>query len=86
MHKTYCKCELRNCLAEYFFDTRKELSLTQMAFAEKLNMDRRSYLELEHGNNMCCSLTLLIYLTCYCKDPEELLLKCKGILDKHGYT
>lgn len=86
MRGNCCRCEIRKCLAECMLNTRKELSLSQMEFAEKLNMDRRSYLELEHGNSLCCTITLLIYLVYYCKDPIELLRSCRGIFEKYKYN
>ena len=81
----YSKCEVRDCLADCMLQTRNELSLSQMSFAEKLHMDRRSYLDLEHGKNLCCSMTLLLFMIYYCKDIDGLLRKCKEIFDKYGY-
>lgn len=85
MRGNCCRCEIRKCLSECMLNTRKELSLSQMEFAEKLNMDRRSYLELEHGRNLCCTITLLLYLIYCCSDPDGLLRECKKIFDKYGH-
>lgn len=79
------RCELRDCLSNCMLKTRNELNLSQMEFAEGLCMDRRSYVDLEHGKNLCCSMTLLLFLVYYCKDPMGLLDQCKKIFDKHGY-
>lgn len=83
--RSYCKCELRECLSECMLKTRNELKLSQMEFAEKLHMDRRSYLDLEHGKNLCCSITLLVYLVYYCKDPLGLLKRCREIFEKYKH-
>lgn len=78
-----CACELRSFLGERLLLTRDKLDLTQMEFAAELNMDRRSYLALEHRESLCSSETLLIYLCYYCDDPTEFINGCKTILDKH---
>lgn len=64
-----CTQELRQFLGEHFMLTRDDLRLTQMEFASELNMDRRSYLDIEHRKALSCALTLLIFLCYYCKDP-----------------
>lgn len=79
-----CVCELRSFMAERFLRTRDELKLTQTEFASELNIDRRTYIDLEHRKNMCCAVTLLHYLCYHCKDPIEVLNGCKKILDKYG--
>ena len=78
-----CRCELRSFLSERFLLTRSDLNLTQMEFAFDLGIDRRSYLDIEHQNTMCCAITLLTYLCYFCDDPLEVLEGCKRILDKH---
>lgn len=77
-------CEMRTFLAEHFLRTRDELNLTQTEFATELNIDRRTYIDLEHRKNMCCAITLLNYLCYHCKDPVEVLNGCKKIMDKHN--
>lgn len=79
------RCEVKDCLSKCMLKTRNEMNLSQMAFAEKLHIDRRSYLDLEHGKSLCCSMTLLIFLAYYCKDSKKLLEECKEIFDKYGY-
>lgn len=78
-----CRCELRSFLSDCFLHTRKDLNLTQMEFAFDLGIDRRSYLDIEHKNTMCCAITLLVYLCYFCDDPLEVLEACKRILDKY---
>lgn len=42
------------------------LTLSQMA--EKLVMDDRSYIELDHGKACCSAVTLALYLAYVCED------------------
>lgn len=78
-----CACELRAFLSERLLRTRDELKLTQLEFASELNIDRRSYIDLEHRKNMCCAVTLLTYLCYQCKNPLEVLDGCRKIMDKY---
>ena len=49
--------------------TRASLNWTQSQMAERLAMDNRSYIELDHGNSCCGALTLALYLVYCCEDP-----------------
>ncbi len=84
MKNDTCTCELRAFLAQRFLRTRDELNLTQMGFAEELNIDRRSYIDLEHCKNMCCAVTLLNFLCYQCKNPLEILYGCRKIMDSYN--
>lgn len=78
-----CSCELRSSISKHFLRTRDFLDISQMEFASELNIDRRSYIDIEHSENLCCTMTLLIYLCYFCKDPAALLSDCKDIFDKY---
>lgn len=78
-----CSCELRAFFSERFQHTRSDLHLSQMEFAEELNIDRRSYIDLEHNKSLCCATTLIIYLCYHCDDPVALLADCRAILDRN---
>lgn len=78
-----CRCDLRSFFSERFLLTRDGLDLTQTEFALDLGMDRRSYIDIEHNKNLCCTITLLAYLCYFCDDPREILDSCKSILDKY---
>ena len=41
---------------------RKSRKLTQAQMAQRLCMDERSYIKLEHGQSCCSGLTLLLFL------------------------
>lgn len=84
MKQTY-KCLLREYLTRCFQETRKEYGFTQEVFSEKLMMDIRSYASLEHGEHMCCTLTLIIYLCFFCKNPESVIQDFRTILQNYTY-
>lgn len=79
-------CELCAYLGEQFMLTRSSLQLTQWEFAYELNLDRRSYVDIEHRKNLCCAVTLLTYLCYYCEDVPALLDGCRSIIDRHFYS
>ncbi|MBE6966784.1 MAG: hypothetical protein E7441_12235 [Ruminococcaceae bacterium] len=81
--KSLYKCVLKEYLTECFTNTRRESGLTQQAFSEKLMMDIRSYASLEHGENLCCTLTFILFLCFYCKDPETMIRDLRCILAKY---
>lgn len=64
MRKTYHKI-LKSCFHSSLVRTRAALELTQSQMAEKLAMDDRSYINLDHGKNCCSALTLVLFLI-YC--------------------
>lgn len=53
--------------------TRVTLNITQTEMSERLAMDSRSYIELEHGNSCCSALTLALFLIYCCTDPIDFL-------------
>ena len=61
MRKAY-----HSVLKHYFYvqliHTRMSLGLTQSEMAEKLSMDDRSYIDLDHGKTCCSAVTLALYL------------------------
>lgn len=79
-----CIRELRSFLGERFMLTRNDLGVSQIEFANDLEIDRRSYLDIEHRKNLCCTLTLLRFLCYYCDDPLAVIAECRKILDRHS--
>ena len=47
--------------------------LTQSEMAEKLSMDDRSYVDLDHGKTCCSAVTLALFLVYVCDDVHEFL-------------
>lgn len=53
--------------------TRAALKLTQSQMAEKLSMDDRSYIDLDHGKTCCSAITLARFLIFVCESPIKFL-------------
>lgn len=64
---------LKTCFQCNLIENRKRLGFTQSTMAEKLEMDDRSYADLEHGKSCCSAVTLVLYLVYICKDTTEFL-------------
>ena len=78
--KQRCKCAFRDYLITTLYKARKDGNLTQAKFAERLMMDTRSYVCLEHGENLCCTFTFILYLVFFCKDVNALVSDLRQIL------
>lgn len=72
MRKQYQKI-LKSCFHSSLVKARETLELTQSQMAEKLAMDDRSYISLDHGKNCCSAITLALFLIYCCCDPLEFL-------------
>lgn len=59
-------------------DTRSAREMTQAEMAQRLEMDERSYIDLDHGKSCCSSLTFALFLIYCCDDPTTFLrdLQC----------
>lgn len=64
------------------FENAQGKGFTQEDFSRKLMMDTRSYAALEHGENLCCTLTFILFLCFHCKNPEKLIRDMKSILQE----
>lgn len=78
--KNIYKCALKDYLTDCLCKTRKSNKLTQAEFSEALMMDVRSYVCLEHGKNLCCTLTFIIFICFYCKDVDGHINDLRKIL------
>ena len=78
--KHNCKRILRSYMARRLYEARKQAHLTQARFSERLMMDTRSYSDLEHGKNLCCTLTFIIYLVFFCNDVDSLIQDLRDII------
>ncbi len=61
------------------FEYRIQEDLTQLQMAERLCMDERSYIDLEHGKNGCSVVTLVLYLVFECPDSDAFLLELEKL-------
>ena len=73
MRKTYQRL-IRDYFCRMIFEYRIQEDLTQLQMAERLCMDERSYIDLEHGKNGCSVVTLVLYLVFECPDSDAFLL------------
>lgn len=72
---------LRSLMSSDFYDTRKRLNLSQAKMAERLLIDPRSYVELEHGRNLCCTRVFMFYLFRCKTEREPFLLRIEETLN-----
>ncbi len=72
---------LRALLADHMRKDRKELGMTQAQMAEKLDLDLRSYSNVENDKSLCSTMTLLLYLLYICPDANELMKEIKDEMD-----
>lgn len=70
MRKTY-QCILKVYFNRNLVQTRTTLQLTQAEMAERLSMDDRSYIDLDHGKSCCSAVTLALYLAFVCDDVPQ---------------
>lgn len=80
MRKAYRKV-LKNCFNHVLVRTRTEQALTQSQMAEKLAMDERSYIDLDHGKSCCSAVTLVLFLIYCCQDPLGFLGELKNAIE-----
>lgn len=59
--------------------------VTQSDMAEKLAMDERSYIDLEHGKTCCSAVTLALFLTLCSDDPAESLRELRSAFEAGIY-
>lgn len=81
MRNTY-----RILIGKYFCQTvftyRIQQDMTQVEMAERLCMDERSYIDLEHGKNGCSAVTLMLFLLYECSDVDNFLRELRDIFEE----
>lgn len=75
---------LRAFMSADFYATRKKLGLTQAQMAELLCIDWRSYIDLEHGKNLCCTRVFILYLMHCRRDYTQFMEEIIRILKEVG--
>ena len=85
MRNTY-----RILIGKYFCQTvftyRIQQDMTQVEMAERLCMDERSYIDLEHGKNGCSVVTLMLFLLYECSDVDNFLRELRDIFEEANDT
>ncbi len=81
MRKVY-HIQLREHFHRALIETRNREELSQAQMAEKLAMDERSYIDLDHGKTCCSAVTLALFLIYVCEDVGKFLLELKNALEE----
>lgn len=76
MRKTY-RNVLKHCFHISLIHTRTTMGLTQSEMAERLSMDDRSYIDLDHGKTCCSAVTLALFLVYVCDDVNGFLTELR---------
>lgn len=80
MRQTY-KSILKRCFCYTLMRTRVSQDLTQAEMSEKLAMDVRSYVDLDHGKTCCSATTLALFLVYVCDDVYGFLEQLRQEFD-----
>lgn len=72
---------LREQFHHALIEARKRKELSQAQMAEKLAMDERSYIDLDHGKTCCSAVTLALFLIYVCEDTGKFLSELKDALE-----
>lgn len=76
---------LKKCFYRNLVQARVRMELTQSKMADKLAMDDRSYINLEHGKSCCSAVTLVLFLL-YCCDSSAFLEEMRYEIEKASET
>ena len=72
-------------LKDFFYEKliyrREELKISQEEMAGRLQMDCRTYIDLDHGKTGCGALTLALYLIYVCADSHAFLEELKNAFE-----
>ena len=80
MRKVYHE-QIKEQFHQALVETRMRNAMSQAQMAEKLAMDERSYVDLDHGKTCCSTVTLVLFLLYVCEDREAFLEELKRALD-----
>lgn len=80
MRKIY-QSILKRCFYHSLIRARAELGMTQAQMAERLAMDERSYVDLDHGKTCCSATTLALFLVYVCEDTCGFLDELRRAFD-----
>ncbi len=81
MRKQYSAI-LKEHFHRHLVRSRQELGLSQEEMAQRLQMDCRNYVELDHGKSCGNALTIAMYLMFVSEDPKGFLQELKEELEK----
>lgn len=81
MRKHY-EMALKEFLCEQIYQARIHFDLTQAEMAERLEMDTRTYIDLDHGKSGGSAVTLALYFVYFCKDPILFQEQLRHVFEK----
>lgn len=68
-----CRDVLKHHFHIQLVHVRTANGMTQAEMAERLSMDDRSYIDLDHGRTCCSAVTLALFLVYVCEDVPGFL-------------
>lgn len=74
---------LKTFFYSHLIQQRDSLGMTQVQMAQRLSMEERSYVSLEHGKSCCSGLTLARFLIYCCYDPAAYLSELRAAFEQH---
>lgn len=80
MRKMY-RTALKHCFHRNLILARTSMGFTQSAMAERLAMDDRSYVDLDHGKTCCSATTLALFLVYVCEDVYGFLEELRSAFE-----
>lgn len=80
MRKTYHTL-LKHHFHSTLVRTRANLGITQSEMAERLAMDDRSFIDLDHGKTCCSAITLVLFLIYVCEDVDGFLEELQRVFE-----
>lgn len=81
------KEKIKPVMASTLLEYRTRWNLTQEAMARRLSISNRSYIDLEHGDNLPSATTLALFLAMLePSEQEDMLDRLRQVLDEIKHT
>ena len=77
----YDQESLKTIFNKHLIKEKTEKGYTHAKMAELLDMDDRSYIDLDHGKNGCSALTLVRFMIYCCRDRDAFLEEVRIALE-----
>lgn len=78
------KVKLKQCFHRNLIRARINAGLTQSKMAERLAMDERSYIDLDHEKTCCSAITLALFLVYVCEDVDGFVKELRHAFELEG--
>ena len=80
--RTQYKNRLKQCFHRNLIRARTNAGHSQAKMAERLAMDERSYIELDHEKSCCSATTLALFLIYVCEDVDAFLQELRNAFER----